>query len=135
MPIILTNRKATFDYEILTKYVAGMSLSGGMVKLMRGKEVNITGKFIIYQNGQLQIIGLGSEKFTENIPLLMKEREIANIRSQIEQKGVSCILLNIQAVRRWLKAEIAIVRGKKNFQKKDTIKKRDLDREERKGLL
>jgi len=135
MPILLTNRKATFDYEILSKFTAGMSLSGGMVKLMRGKEINITGKFIIFQNGQLQIIGLGSEKFTENIPLLMNTNEIAKIRSQIEQKGVSCILLNIQAVKRWLKAEIAIVRGKKNFQKKDTIKKRDLDREEQRNLL
>jgi SsrA-binding protein len=133
--IIATNKKAKFDYEILDTYQAGLSLSGGMVKLIRANQVNIQGKFIVYQRQRLEILGMGNEKMIENIPLLLKQKEINKISGQIAEKGISCIVLNLKIVGRWLKADIAVVKGKKEYDKRETIKKRDMDRDDRRGDL
>ncbi|MEM1311858.1 MAG: SsrA-binding protein [Patescibacteria group bacterium] len=129
------NKKAHFDYHILESYQAGLSISGKMVKQLRQKRVNITGKYIIYQKLQLQIIDFGNDKLRENVPLLLNKKEQAEISSRLNEKGISCVVLNIYTLGRWIKAEIAIVRGKKNFDKRESIKKRDLEREEARNLL
>jgi SsrA-binding protein len=133
--IIATNKKAKFDYEILDVHQAGLCLSGVMVKLIRNKQINIQGKFIVYQKQRLEILGLGNEKLIENIPLLLKQKEVNKISDQIAEKGISCIILNLKIVGRWLKADIAVVKGKKEYDKRETIKKRDLDRDDRRGNL
>ena len=133
--IITTNKKARFDYEILDTYQAGLSLSGTMVKLIRNKQVNIQGKFIVYQKQRLEILGMGNEKMIENIPLLLKQKEVNKISGQISEKGISCVILNLKIVGRWLKADIAVVKGKKEYDKRETIKKRDMDRDYRRGDL
>ncbi len=130
MAVILTNKKVRFDYHILESYQAGLSLSGAMVKLVRSGRVQIVGNYVINQKGELFIIGFGNDSLRENIKLLLKKKEVGEIRGKILEKGLSCTVLNIKTVGRWLKAEIAIVKGKKNFDKRETIKKRDLDREE-----
>ena len=131
---LATNKKAHFDYHILESFQAGLSLSGKMVKQLRGHRVNITGKYVIYQKKQLQIIDFGNDQIRENVALLLGSREVEEIRSKLTEKGVSCVVLNIKTVGRWIKAEVAIVRGKKNFDKREDIKKRDLDRDEARGL-
>jgi SsrA-binding protein len=131
---LATNKKAHFDYHILESFQAGLSLSGKMVKQLRARRVNITGKYIIYQKGQLQIIDFGNDQLRENVVLLLSTKEVGEIRSKLAEKGVSCVVLNIKTVGRWIKAEIAIVKGKKNFDKREDIKKRDLDRDEARGL-
>jgi SsrA-binding protein len=133
--IIATNKRAKFDYTILETYQAGLCLSGVMVKMVRANQVNIAGKFIVYQKGRLEILGLGNEKLIENIPLLMSKKEINQISGQIAEKGISCVILNLKIVGRWLKADIATVKGKKEYDKRETIKKRDIDRDERRGDL
>jgi SsrA-binding protein len=133
--ILATNKRASFDYEILEKFTAGLSLSGAMVKQIRANRVNMQGKFIVYQNSQLEILGFGNDKVTQNIPLLLNKKEIKRIAGQLTEKGTTCILLNLKNVGRWLKADVAIVKGKKNYDKRETIKQRDLDRQERKGIL
>jgi SsrA-binding protein len=133
--ILATNPKAKFDYHFLETFNAGMSLSSAMVKAIRARKVNISGKYVVYQKDQLQIIGFGNEKLTENIPLLLTQKEKNKIKEQISQKGVSCILLQIHSDKRWLKAQIAVAKGKKNYDKKQVIKERDLDREQRRGLV
>jgi SsrA-binding protein len=97
--ILLTNKKARFEYEILETFQAGLNLSGRMVSLIKNKKVNLLGKYII------------------------------------STKGITCIILNIKRVKRWLKAEIALVRGKKLYDKRADLKKRDLDREQRNGIF
>jgi SsrA-binding protein len=133
--IIATNKRAKFDYTILETYQAGLSLSGAMVKLVRANKVNIQGKFIVYQKDRLEILGMGNEKMIENIPLLLSKKEINKISGQIAEKGISCIILNLKIVGRWLKADIATVKGKKEYDKRETIKKRDMDRDDRRGDL
>jgi SsrA-binding protein len=133
--IIATNKRAKFDYTILETYQAGLSLSGAMVKLVRANKVNIQGKFIVYQKNRLEILGVGNEKMIENIPLLLSKKEINKISGQIAEKGISCFILNLKIVGRWLKADIATVKGKKEYDKRETIKKRDMDRDDRRGDL
>ncbi len=133
--ILLTNKKARFEYEILETFQAGLNLSGRMVSLIKNKKVNLLGKYIIYHRSQLQIIAFGNEKLTENVPLLLTKKELAKIQSNLSTKGITCIILNIKRVKRWLKAEIALVRGKKLYDKRADLKKRDLDREQRNGIF
>jgi len=129
MPVIAINKKAKFDYEVLESFQAGLSLSGQMVKEVRARKVNPAGLYIVYNKGRLEIIGFGNEKIRQNIPLLLKKKEVNKIHGKLEEKGISCIILNIKIVGRWLKSEIAIVKGKKKYDKRETVKKRDLDRE------
>ena len=133
--ILAYNKKVYFDYQILESFQAGLSLSGKMVKQIRSKRINITGKYIVYQKGKLQIIDFGNDHIRENVSLLLKKREVDKIRTMIAEKGVSCTIINIKTVGRWIKAEIVLVRGKNKTDKRETIKKRDLDREAARNLL
>jgi SsrA-binding protein len=135
MAILASNKKAHFDYHILETFQAGLSLSGVMVKQLRQKKVPLAANYIIYQKGQLQIIGFGNDVFRENVPLLLKQKEIKQIQGELKIKGISCVVLNIKTIGRWLKAEIALVKGKKNFDKREDIKKKDLNREEARNML
>jgi SsrA-binding protein len=135
MATLIVNKKARFDYSIIKTFSAGMSLSGGLVKIIRGNLANLQGVYIVYQNKSLQIIGFGSEKVIENITLLLRKNELHEIVKALDTKGITCIPLKIYTSKRWLKVEIALVKGKKNWDKRQTIKDRDLDREERKGVL
>jgi SsrA-binding protein len=128
--ILLLNKKARFDYQILETFQAGMALDGVMVKMITAKKVNLLGKFVVYQQKQLQIIGFGNEKMTENVPLLLKKKELTNIRKGLSIKGMSCVPLSIKRVGRWLKVEIATVKGLKIHNKKDILKNRDIQREQ-----
>jgi SsrA-binding protein len=132
---LATNKKAHFDYHILESFQAGLSLSGKMVKQLRKHRVNIAGKYVIYQKSQLQIIDFGNDQIRENVPLLLSKKEMDEIRGKLHEKGVSCVLLNIRTLGRWIKAEVAIVKGKKNYDKREDIKKRDLDRDEARDLI
>jgi SsrA-binding protein len=129
--IIATNKKANFEYEIIESFQAGLCLSSVLVKEVRGRRIHLLGKYIVYQNDQLQILDFGNDKIKENVTLLLNKKEKKEIAGHLSTKGNTCIILNIKAVGRWLKAEIAIAKGKKSFDKRETIKKRDLDREER----
>ena len=132
--IIANNKKAHFDYFVIESFQAGLNLSGQMTKAIRNNRVNIAGKFVVAQGGQLEILGLGNEKVTENVILLLNKKEKKEIMGRLTEKGISCVILNLKTVGRWIKAEVALVKGKKNYDKRETIKQRDMDREDRKGL-
>ncbi len=133
--IIANNKKAHFDYFVIESFQAGLNLSGQMTKAIRNNRVNIAGKFVVAQGGQLEILGLGNEKVTENVILLLNKKEKKEIMGRLTEKGISCVILNLKTIGRWIKAEVALVRGKKNYDKRETIKQRDMDREERKGQV
>jgi SsrA-binding protein len=129
MSVLLINKKARFEYEVLESFQAGLVLSGKMTKLIRNRKVVLQNSYIVLQKSQLQIIGFGNEELTENVTLLLNKNQKAEIISELSQKGIACVPLNIKTVGRWLKAEIALVRGKKQHDKKESLKKRDIDRE------
>ena len=129
MPVLAYNKRASFDYQILSTYSAGLSLDSYLVKEIRAKKVILNGKFVVFQKKQLQIINLGSDNNQVNVPLLLNKREQDKIISLIAEKGITIIVNKIFTVKRWLKAEIAIVKGKKNFDKRQSIKEKDISRE------
>jgi SsrA-binding protein len=129
MAVIAINKKAGFEYKVLESFQAGLSLSGPMVKAIRAHRVTITGLFVVYQGGQLQIVGFGNESLRENVKLLLNPKEINEIAGKIREKGLTCVPLNIKTVGRWIKCEIAIVKGKNTGDKRETIKNREIDRE------
>ena len=132
-PILATNKRANFDYEIIATFQAGLSLSGGMVKQVRARRVQLQGKYVVFQHGALEILAFGNDRISQNVPLLLNRKEVSKIAGQLTTKGVSCIVLNLKKVGRWLKADIALVKGKKNYDKKAVIKQRDIEREVRRG--
>jgi SsrA-binding protein len=132
--ILMTNKRAKFDYEILGTYQVGLSLSGTLVKQVRARRVNLQGKYIVFQQNQLQILAFGNDKVSENVAILLTKKEKHKVAGQLSTKGISCIPLNLKKVGRWLKADIALVKGKKSYDKRESIKKRDLDRDYRKGI-
>ena len=135
MTLIAQNKKARFEYHIIETYQAGLVLPGYLVKLIRGRKIKISGVFVVYQNNRLEMIGFGNEQIRENVPLLLNKREVDEIRGQLMTKGISCVPLTLKTVDRWIKADIALVKGKKTRDKRETIKKRDLDREAERGML
>ena len=135
MIILQTNKRAKFDYEIEREYMAGMSISSKLVKEIRSKRIKLEGKYVVFQNKQLQVIGLGNDKIQENATLLLNKKEQEKIREALAEKGSTCVVLELIAQKRWLKAKIAIVKGKKDYDKREVAKKRDMDRATARGLL
>lgn len=129
MSILACNKRANFDYYILDTYIAGLSLDSQLVKEIRARKIVLGGKFVVFQKKQLQIINLGNDKVQLNVPLLLNSREQSKIISQISEKRVTIIVTKIFTSKRWIKAEIAIVKGKKKFDKREDIKQKDIARE------
>lgn len=134
MSLIVENKKAKFEYEIVEKFQAGLSLTGKFVKVIRKGAVNLSGLYIVHQDNQLQIIGLEADGVSDNITLLLSKKEKDKIIGLLKVKGYTAVVLNMKAVGRWLKADVAVVKGKSDYDKRQSIKKRDLDREGQRGL-
>ena len=134
MNVITSNKKAKFDYIILEKFTAGLALSNGyLVKKIRGKEITPDHSFVVFQNNRLEAIGLGNSIHKDSIPLLLNKNEIKKILNYKKDKGITVILLNFINSNRYIKAEIAVVKGKSQGDKRQTIKNRDLARAKQRG--
>ena len=139
MEIIAKNRKAYFQYEILEKIEAGIVLTGTEVKSVRNRDVSINESFAHLNNGEIFVyemhIGQYKQGNRQNHEpkrvrkLLLHKREIAKIAGKIKQKGYTMIPLSIYFKDGIVKVELALVRGKSKVDKREDIKKRDIDRE------
>lgn len=136
----LENRRARHDYEILETYEAGLVLRGTEVKSIRSGQVDFTGAFAHFENGELFVEGLyiapyEKGSYTNHDPrrlrkLLLHKSELQKLRSRVEQKGLTLVPLKIYFNERGLaKMLIGLGRGKKAFQKKDDDKRRAVQRE------
>jgi len=139
MEIIAKNRKAYFQYEILEKIEAGIVLTGTEVKSVRNRDVSINESFAHLNNGEIFVyemhIGQYKQGNKQNHEpkrvrkLLLHKREIAKIAGKIKQKGYTMIPLSLYFKEGVVKVELALVRGKTKIDKREDIKKRDIDRE------
>lgn len=140
--MLLENRKARHDYEILDKYVAGIVLSGSEVKSLRAGKANISDSYCYVSISANEVWLKGahiskylSDTFTNHEELrerklLLNKKEIRKIREAAEQKGFTIVPLKIFSNKtNLIKVEIAICRGKKDYDKRETIKERDTKRE------
>ena len=140
MPALLENKKAYFNYEILEKYEAGLELKGFEVKSLKSKRGNIMGARIIIRGNEAHIVGMDIPPYQpKNTPpdyepqrtrkLLLHKKEISRLAGKAEERGLTVIPTKVYTTHCRIKIEIAVVRGKKRFEKREKIKKRDIERE------
>jgi len=131
------NRKAKFEYHFIETYVAGISLLGTEVKSIRDYKVNMVDSYCIFNEGELWVKGLSVTQgsgFYQHHPLrdkklLLRKKEIKKLYSSLD-KGLTIIPVKIfNSERNLLKLEIALAKGKKHYDKRESIKERDLQRE------
>ena len=139
MNIVSINRKASFDYFLEDKFEAGIVLVGSEVKSLRNKEVSLTDTFVLIRDNQVYLKNLyikPYDKTTSFIPnerkdrkLLLHKNEILKLRRAVNEKGYAIIPTKIYFKDHLVKVEIALAKGKKLYDKRETIKKRQQDRE------
>jgi SsrA-binding protein len=139
-PREISNRSATFHFAIDARYEAGMVLKGSEVKSVREGGVSFNDSFCVIQEGEVFVKSLHINEYkhsnhinhhpTQDRKLLLNKKEIKKLSAKVKEKGFTIIPLRIFfAESGFIKIEIALARGKKLFDKRDTIKKRDTDRE------
>jgi len=149
--ILAENKKAYFNYEILEKFEAGISLIGQEVKSLKTRGVNLAGNYVVLrgpaEGGYPEVFWIGakiSPYQPKNAPsyynpersrkLLLRKSEIKYLIGKTKQKGLTFIPLKLYTKNSKIKLEFAIVKGKKKFDKRELIKKREVEREIRKVL-
>lgn len=131
---VTINRRARFDYTLEDELVCGMSLSGPEVRSIRDHHVQLKGSFVTIRKGELWLnnLTLGAET-ARNIRLLVTKKQLHSLE-RTKQDGISIVPLKLLAGGRYIKLVIATGKGKKKYDKRKTIKNRDLDREERRSF-
>jgi SsrA-binding protein len=146
MKIICQNKKALFEYEIIEKIESGIQLFGSEVKSLRTGGGNLTDGHVMISSGQATLYGFRisntkhSPKDKEHDPernknLLLHSREIAKLREKVTQKGFTIVPLSAYFNKKGiLKIELALAKGKQLHDKRESIKKRDLERDRRRHM-
>ncbi len=139
MEIVSTNKKARFNYEIIEKIEAGISLKGTEVKSVRNKNVSIGESYAQIKNNEVFLHNLhispyeqGNRENHDPIrvrKLLLHKQEIKKLVSKIQLKGLSLVPLSIYLKKGQIKIELAVGRGKRLVDKRESMKKRAVDRE------
>lgn len=139
MKIVTTNRKAGHDYHILEKFEAGMVLQGSEVKSIRAGQVQLKDSFVMFKKDELwlmkcHISPLSQASYNNHEPerdrkLLLSRREIDKIIEAIKTEGLTMVPLKVYLKNGWIKIELALVKGKKAYDKREDVKKRDVKRQ------
>ena len=137
--LIASNKKAFYDYFVLQKAEAGVALTGTEVKSLRDGKANIKDSYVIFKNGEAFLFNahispyshgnLQNHEAERSRKLLLHRREIEKLHEQVVEKGLTVVPLRLYFKGGKVKVEIAVVRGKKLYDKRETEKKRELDRE------
>jgi len=132
-PAVVVNRKAHFDYVLGDRLEVGMVLSGPEVRAMRDRHAQIKGAYVVIRRGELWLVGmtLGAE-MARDVKLLATRRQIAGLERQ-KTAGYTVVPVKLLPLKRHIKLVIALGRGKKMYDKRQTIKERDLARESKRA--
>jgi len=145
MTTIIKNKKAYFDYEILDTYEAGLVLSGHEVKAIRAGKAKLDGAYVIIRGGEAYLVNASVSAYQPaNTPpdydperprkLLFSKKELARLERESATAGLTLVPIKLYNSGRNLKLEVGVGRGKKKVDKRETIKKRDTERELRRSL-
>lgn len=136
--LILKNKKAYFNYEILDTYEAGLVLTGPEIKSIRNKDVSIDESFIIIRKGEAFILNMNIRKYefannvhfepTRNRKLLLHKKETLKLLKRIQLENLTLVPTKLYFKGNYVKLEIGLARGKKLVDKRETIKQRDIER-------
>lgn len=142
--VICVNRKARFDYQILETFEAGIVLSGAEIKSIRQGGVSLAESYVYPYGDELFLQGAHIKPYAFNSQpdydpvrkrkLLLKRHEIDMLRARVERKGLTIVPLQLHLRRGRAKLEIALARGKAAPDKRESIKRREADREARRAM-
>ena len=140
MATYIDNRKAHFNYAVEETFEAGIELSGFEVKSIKKGQGSITSAFCVVRGGEAYIVNMSIPSYQPHNTdpgydqertrrLLLSKKEIKRLADKDDMKGLTLVPLSLYSKGRYIKVSIAIARGKKVFDKRETIKKRESDRE------
>jgi SsrA-binding protein len=138
--INIKNKKAWHDYEIIDKFVAGMQLTGTEIKSIRAGKATLVDSYCYFNQGELYVKGMHVTEYDfgsiyNHFPkrdrkLLLTNRELRKLEKTVREKGLTIIALRIFIAKSsYAKLEIALARGKKEYDKREDLKKKDTQRE------
>jgi len=137
--LIASNKKAFHEYHVLDKIEAGLQLTGTEVKSLRDAAVNLKDSYVTFKNGEAFLFGTHISPYTHgNLAnhdpertrkLLLHRREIEKLSSAVAEKGLTIVPLRLYFRASRVKVELGVVRGKKLYDKRETEKRREADRE------
>ena len=142
--VLATNRKAFFQYHVLERAEAGIALSGTEVKSIREGGLSFSDSYVELRGGELFLVGCRIAPYSHgnqmnHVPerdrkLLLHKREILKLGAKVTGKGLTLVPLRAYLRRGKVKLEIGLGRGKRAHDKRETIKRRDIERETRQAL-
>ena len=131
------NKKAYQEYEILDRFEAGLVLTGQEIKAIRGGRANLNGTFCRVQNGEIYVLNMhisNADEPERSRKLLMKKGEILSLATKTAQQKLVIVPLSLYLKKGKAKLEIALGRGKKLYDHRDDLKKKDLNRQTEREL-
>jgi SsrA-binding protein len=142
---LIENKRAYFDYEILEKFTAGIELLGQEVKSLRLKRGSLEGSRVLVRGGEAYVVNMEIPPYQPNNKpggyddrrtrrLLLLEKEIKELANSGSKKGLTIVPISVYNKGRFIKMDIGLAKGKKNFDKRESIKKRESDRDIRRSL-
>ncbi|NPV10560.1 MAG: SsrA-binding protein SmpB [Ignavibacteria bacterium] len=136
---LITNKRAEHDYFILNRYEAGIALKGTEVKSLRQGKANFLDSYVDFINGEAYLVNMHISEYTQGNrfnheekrkrKLLLKKNEILKLQQKVKEKGYTVIPLRAYVKNGKIKIEIALARGKKMYDKRESIAEKDLKRE------
>ena len=136
---IVKNKNALFNYEIVERFEAGIVLFGTEVKSLRERAVNMTDSYASFRKGELFIINMHISMYhfgninnhdpLRERKLLMKKRELKRLYGKVKEQGLTLIPIKLYFSNGKIKVELSLAKGKKLYDKRETLKRKTLDRE------
>ena len=137
--VVTSNRKARHDYTILDTYEAGMALTGTEVKSLRAGRASLVDAFAQEKGGELYLYGMHIPEYTQGTwtnhdprrtrKLLLNRLEIDRLLGKLKESGLTLVPLSVYFNDGWAKVELGLARGKKSYDKRQDLAKRDAERE------
>lgn len=146
MPTLAQNRRALHDYKILEKMEAGLVLTGAEVKSAKGGRVNLQGAYVIPKGGELWLTGMNIAAYPpakraevvydplRDRKLLLKQSELSYLLGKIKERGLTLVPLSVYTTHRFVKVELGLGQGKSRYDKRVSIRKREVAREIKSSL-
>jgi len=139
MTTYVNNKKAHFDYEILEKYEAGIELLGFEVKSIKNSQGSLEGAYVIIRGGEAYVMNMFVPPYQENNTpkdyeprrnrrLLLSKKEMNELVNTEADRGLTIVPISIYNKSNLIKVTVAVVRGKKKYDKREVTKKRETDR-------
>ena len=139
MKVLAANRRARYEYEFLERLTAGVALTGGEVKSVRDGRVRLQDGWVAFEGGEAFLAGVHIAPYenagyaahdpTRRRKLLLAKRDITRLASKVAEKGLTVVPVAIGVEGNWIKIELALAKGKKLHDKRETLRRRTMDRE------